>query len=228
MGHGTASRRRRRHQLLLHHALGRDLPEHLDRVEPGLELGDLELGVQVCHSDALYINLSAVCLGRDLFSVAIEWHGQLVCLCVLDGIAIKTEKGDKEKDILVPTDIVLLHGTPVPPAERHDGRPAVDLEDLPGKGRHHALEGLVARGKVRVPGAVVFVGGDDGVVSPDPDHGLGRLGWAAIDGKCVRLGVHGPPVGDGRLERGLDLPVLDQVLDQILEGAGSMGLLLCC
>lgn len=79
-----------------------------------------------------------------------------------------------------------------------------------------------------MPGAVVLVGGDDGVVRPDPDHGLGRLGRAAVDGKCVCLGVHGPPVGDGRLERGLDLPVLDQVLDQILEGAGSMGLLLCC
>lgn len=115
----------------------------------------------------------------------------------------------------------------MPPAERHDGRPAVDLEDLPGKGRHHALEGLVARGKVRVPGAVVLVRGDDGVVRPDPDHRLSRLGRAAVDGKRVCLGIHGPPVGYGRLERGLDLPVLDQVLDQILEGAGSMGLLLC-
>lgn len=77
-------------------------------------------------------------------------------------------------------------------------------------------------------GAVVLVGRDDGVVRPNLDHGLGRLCRAAVDGKRVRLGVHGPPVGDGGLKRGFNLPVLDQVLDEVLEGAGSMRLLLCC
>lgn len=71
---------------------------------------------------------------------------------------------------LVPANIVLLHCSPVPPPERYYGRAAVDLENLPSKGRHHALECFVARCKVRMARTVVLVRGDDRIVCPDFAH----------------------------------------------------------
>lgn len=56
----------------------------------------------------------------------------------------------------------------------------------------------------------------------------GVLRWTAVDGKCVLAVVDGPPVLDPGFETRLDLPVLDQVLDQVRKTAGGVvGALRC-
>lgn len=101
-------------------------------------------------------------------------------------------------------------------------RAGVDFEHLPSKGGHHALEGLVAGGEVGVLGAVVLVGSNDSVVGANLEHMLRALRRLAIDGEGVVGGINGPPVLEAGLERGLDLPVFDQVLDQLDEAPGFM------
>lgn len=123
----------------------------------------------------------------------------------------KTKReGGGIKHSLIQGNVILLHFAPVAPLEGDDRGPAVNLEDLPGESGHHALEGLVTRGEVGAARAVPGVGrADDGVVRADLEHVLGGLRRPAVDGKRVDLRVHGPPVAQIRLERGLDLPVLD-------------------
>jgi hypothetical protein len=56
----------------------------------------------------------------------------------------------------------------------------------------------------------------------------GVLRWTAVDGKCVLAVVDGPPVLDPGFETRFDLPVLDQVLDQVRKTAGGVvGALRC-
>ena len=56
----------------------------------------------------------------------------------------------------------------------------------------------------------------------------GVLRWTTVDGKCVLAVVDGPPVLDSGFETRFDLPVLDQVLDQVRETAGGVvGALRC-
>ena len=79
-----------------------------------------------------------------------------------------------------------------------------------------------------VRGAVVFVGSDQGVVRADPENLLARLRRSAVDRQRVRRPVDGAPVAEVRLERRLDLPVLDQLLDEVWQAAGRVVLLLAC
>ena len=87
----------------------------------------------------------------------------------------------------------------MPPPEDDLRRPSVDLEHLPGKGGHHALERLVRRVEGAVCGTIVLVGGDQDVVGASLD-GFGTLGRrAAVDGQRVLASVDGAPVFDVRL-----------------------------
>ena len=70
----------------------------------------------------------------------------------------------------------------------------------------------MAGGEVGAGGAVVVVGGDDGIVRADLEHVLGVLLRPAVDGEGVVAAVNGPPVLQIRLERRLHLPVLHQIL----------------
>lgn len=122
--------------------------------------------------------------------------------------------------VLVEPDVIILHHTPVSPLESYFRRTTVHLQDLPSKRRHHSLEGLVTGREVRVLGAVVLVRRDDGIVSAHLEHVLGSLRWTAIDCKGVVLVVYGAPVGQARLEGGLDFPILDKVLDKLWKTTG--------
>lgn len=105
----------------------------------------------------------------------------------------------------------------MPPLERHDGRLGVHLEHLPRERRHHALERLVARAEVHGARVVVFTGRQDGAVRADAQHVRRRHGRALVHRERVPRRVHRAPVRQPRLERGLDLPVLDEVLDEVGE-----------
>lgn len=107
----------------------------------------------------------------------------------------------------------------MPPPEGDLGWSAVHFEHLPGKCRHHPLEGLVRLREIRRGRAVVFVGGDDGVVCADLEHMLARLRWAAVDGEAVVVVVDCPPVLEVHLEGCFDLPVLDQIFHNHLKAA---------
>jgi len=80
------------------------------------------------------------------------------------------------------------------PPERDLWWSTVDFNDLPCECGHHALECLVAGGKVRVFWAVVFIRGDDGVVGPDLKHLLSCLRRVSINCKGVVGVVDGSPV----------------------------------
>lgn len=125
-------------------------------------------------------------------------------------------------DLLIETDIVILHGTPVSPLEGDLGRTAIDFKDLPCEGWHHTLECFVAACKVRVHGTVVFVRRNDGVVCSDLEHMFACLARTSIDRKGVFGVVDGSPIGELGLERGFDLPVLDEVLNHGLEAASRV------
>jgi len=132
------------------------------------------------------------------------------------------------EDLLIEAHVVILHHPPVPPLKGDSWRATVDFDNFPRKSWHHALESLVAGGKVGVLGTVVLVRSNDGIVRADLQHVLTRLRWSAIDREAVILVVDGAPVLETRLERGLDFPVLDEVLDQLWQAASSMVHLLAC
>ncbi len=68
--------------------------------------------------------------------------------------------------------------------------------------------------------AIPLVGSsNDGVVGADLEHVLTSLGWAAVDGEGVVFSIDRPPLSKLGLVRGLNLPVLDEVLHQIRERA---------
>ena len=54
------------------------------------------------------------------------------------------------------------------------------------------------------------------------EHVFGVLRWTTIDRERILLGVDRPPFGHVQLVGCFDLPVLDQILDQCLEGFGFM------
>ena len=60
------------------------------------------------------------------------------------------------------------------------------------------------------------------------EHMLGVLRWASIDRKCVHLGIYGPPFRNVHLVGCLDLPILDEIFNQRLEGLGLMARALLC
>ena len=137
-----------------------------------------------------------------------------------------TWQGVKVENSLVDANVVELHLTPVTPAEGDGGGTRVDLEDLPSEGRHHALESAVRVLVAVLLGVVVLRLGEEGVVGADTDHlGAGDVG-STVHGEGVLLLVDGTPVLVVGLERGLNLPVLDKVGDDVLERSGSPSLLL--
>lgn len=129
---------------------------------------------------------------------------------------------------LIETNIVVLHHTPVAPLESYPRWSAVHLHHLPRKGGHHALEGFVTGGEIRVLWAVVLVRCNDGIVRSDFEHVLSGLGRATIDGERVVFVIDGPPVFQPRFERGLYFPVLDKILHELWQRASGMVLFLAC
>lgn len=121
--------------------------------------------------------------------------------------------------VLVESNVVVLKVSPVAPLERNGRGAAVHLEDFPGKRGHHALKGLVALAKVVVLRVVVLVGRDKGVVSAHAQHVLARLRRPAVEAECVAGLLDGAPVGQVGLEGSLDFPVLDEILNEVLEAA---------
>jgi hypothetical protein len=66
-------------------------------------------------------------------------------------------------------------------------------------------------------------------VRSDLEHVLSSLRRPSVDSKAVVIMVDGAPILQVGLERRLNLPVLDQVLDQVRETASRMrGLLSWC
>jgi len=128
----------------------------------------------------------------------------------------------RSRYILILPHIVLIHRPPVAPTKRHLWRAAKHLEHLPRKRGHHALERLMALVKVAVERAVVLVGLNDGVVRADLKHVLARLRGPAVDREDVVGRVDGAPVGEVELVRSLDLPVLDELLDEVGEALGGV------
>jgi hypothetical protein len=70
--------------------------------------------------------------------------------------------------------------------------------------------------------------GWDGMGETDLEHIFCTLGLGAVDCEGVVFVVDGAPIVDGRLERGFDFPVLDEVLHEFGERAGFVILLFCC
>ena len=95
------------------------------------------------------------------------------------------------------------------PLEGNLRRASINLEHLPGKSGHHALEGLVGGVEGGAHGTVVLVALDDGVVGTDREHVLARLRRAAVDREGIRRLVDRAPVLQVHLVARLDLPVLD-------------------
>jgi len=98
----------------------------------------------------------------------------------------------------------------MPPPKRYFGRATIHLKHLPSKKGHHTLECLMTRGKIRMLGTVVFVWGDDGVVSAYFEHVCSVLGGGgAVYGEGVLGVVYGTPVWEGGFEGGFYFPVFD-------------------
>ena len=125
-------------------------------------------------------------------------------------------------NILVKPDIIILHRTPMAPFEGDCWWATVHLKYLPSKRGHHALESLVAGCEVGIRRAVVLIGFDDGVVSANIEHVFRGLGTASVHSKGVVLVIDGSPVLQTRFEGCFDLPILDQVLDELRQAASDM------
>lgn len=110
---------------------GLHLLEHVLRVEPRLEACDLELLVHLRDRHALDVEHLVVRLDRHRVAVFIL------------------------------SDIVALHPAPVTPLAHHHRWPAVYLEDLPRKVRHHVSEGFVTLFELGELGPIVLVRGYD-------------------------------------------------------------------
>ena len=104
------------------------------------------------------------------------------------------------QDLLIKTDIVVLHGTPMSPLEGDLWRSTVDFQHLPCKGWHHTLERLMAACEIRVDRTVVLIWRNDGIVCSDLEHVLACLAWTSIDGKGVLAVVDCSPIRQFRLE----------------------------
>lgn len=96
-------------------------------------------------------------------------------------------------------------------------RSRVHFKNFPSKGWHHTLESLMARIEVWILRTVIIIGGNDSIVCTDIEHMLCRLRWSAIDRESIVGTVDCSPVFNMRFERCFDLPVLDQILNQIRE-----------
>lgn len=133
-----------------------------------------------------------------------------------------------QTNVLIESYVVILHGPPVPPLERHSRWATVNLKDFPSESWHHALEGFVAGSKVRVLRAVKLVRCNDSIVSTDLEHVFGGLRRSTIDGERIVLVVNGTPVFQAGLEGCFDFPILDKILNELRETAGCMVHLLAC
>ena len=102
--------------------------------------------------------------------------------------------------LLIESNVIILHNTPVSPSESYLWWSTIDFQHLPCKCRHHSLESLVAAGKVGVLRAVVLIRGDNSVICADLKHMLARLWWASIDRECIVRMVDRTPIGKVCLE----------------------------
>lgn len=99
------------------------------------------------------------------------------------------------------------------PLESNPWWSAINLHHFPSESRHHTLESLVTRRKVRVLRTIVLIWRDDCIVSPKLQKLLGRDSRTSIHRESVIFMVDGSPIFTVNLERSFDLPVLDEVLD---------------
>ena len=125
----------------------------------------------------------------DFFSFSVNTSG----IRLVNDIFLKIKKihsgggsrnAEKKGNILIEPNVVIFHNTPMSPFEGHNRGTAINLQHLPREGRHHSFEGFVGGGKVGVGWTVVFVGGDDGIVSSYFEHCGER--WLAVS---KRLGL---------------------------------------
>jgi len=117
--------------------------------------------------------------------------------------------------ILIKPNIVLRHGPPMPPFKSNQRWTAIYLQNLPRECWHHTLESLMTRGEVRILRTVVLVGRNDGVVRANFEHVFTGLWRPTIDGEGVTGLVNSAPVADRLFKTCFDLPVFDQVFDQV-------------
>ena len=169
------------HDLFVDDAAWGDLAEHLERIEPRVDSLQTDCLIDGGNGDTLDVDDAAVGFSGDLLSFARV------------RVSISSSTNNKE-NLLVEPHVVILHGSPVPPLERHSRRATVDLQYFPRKSWHHALEGLVTGSEVRVLRAVELIRCDYSIVGTDLEHVLGGLRRSTIDGKRVVLVVDGSPV----------------------------------
>lgn len=161
--------------------------------KPGLNALQTNFVIDLSNSYALDINGFTMSFRPDFFSLA---EGNLVQLW-----------GEICIHLLIESNIIILHYSPVSPLEGNHRGSRVYLQNLPSESRHHALERLVAGVKVRGLWAIEIIGSNDRVVRPDLEHVFCGLGWASVDGKGVVRSVDSSPVFNLRLEAGFDFPI---------------------
>lgn len=101
----------------------------------------------------------------------------------------------------------------MPPLEDHHRWATVHFLDLPGKGRHHTLECLVAGLEVVVDGVIVRARRQEGIVGANLEHMFSGLGFTTVQREAVGFAIDGPPIIEGGLEGGFDFPVLHEFLN---------------
>ncbi len=126
------------------------------------------------------------------------------------------------KLLLVISHIIIFHYPPVSPLEYYNWWSAVYFKNFPGKCWHHTLESLMTRCKIGSLWRIVLVRSDDGIVSANFKHMFSRLRRTAIYRECVLMLVNGSPISDLGLERCLNFPILDQVLDKVRKTSRGM------
>lgn len=80
----------------------------------------------------------------------------------------------------------------------------------------YSLESLVRGGEVVLCWGVQRVRGYDSIVGSNFQHVFTTLLWSTIHSECIFVLVNSAPVFKVGLERSLNLPVLDQVLNDLL------------
>jgi hypothetical protein len=128
---------------------------------------------------------------------------------------------------LIQSNVVVFHSPPMAPLESDYRRSTIHFQDLPCKSWHHALESLMAGGKVRLLRTVEIIGSDYCVVGADFEHMLSGLRRASIDRKSIIGSIDGSPVADVTFKACFDLPILYEVLDKIRKTCGLMAFRLC-
>lgn len=143
-------------------------------------------------------------------------------------------------DLLVETNVIILHRSPMPPSgspisitsqaslildlpECDQRWSAVHLKNFPRKCGHHPLECFVARGKVGSLRAIVVVGRNDCIISAHVEHMRRRLRRSTVYGECVVVFINCAPIIQVGLERRFYFPVFDKVLHKLWKTSCLMG-----